>query len=70
MRWLVAVLVVVPVVLLAAGALTGRARVRCCTACDPRLDTRMRTAFEDPVPGPGHAERERPGGASRDWRGS
>jgi heme exporter protein D len=50
MRWIVAALVVAPVVLLAAGALTGRARVRCCTAADPRRDARMRAAFADGEP--------------------
>ena len=42
------VLVIVFLVLLAAGALTGRVRVTsCCAVADPRRDARMRGAFSE-----------------------
>jgi len=48
MRWLVVIVVAVPVLLVIAGALTGRVRARsCCAVTDPRRDLRMRWAFED-----------------------
>jgi Na+-transporting methylmalonyl-CoA/oxaloacetate decarboxylase gamma subunit len=43
-----AVLVLVFLVVLAVGALTGRVRGgSCCAAADPRRDLRMRDAFTD-----------------------
>ena len=57
MRWLVGGAVAVPMLLLAVGALTGRVRARsCCTVADPRRDTRMRGAFEQPPATRRHAE--------------
>ena len=44
-----AVVVALFLVLLLAGAVTGRVKVRsCCAVADPRADARMRAAFEDP----------------------
>ena len=34
-------------VLVAFGAVTGRIKIKSCCAADPRLDLRMRGAFED-----------------------
>jgi hypothetical protein len=46
MAWLFAAPLVVFLVVLAAGAVTGRVRTRsCCTPTDPRDDLRMRSAF-------------------------
>jgi hypothetical protein len=48
MTILLAVLVLVFLVVLAVGALTGRVRGgSCCAAADPRRDLRMRDAFTD-----------------------
>jgi hypothetical protein len=42
------ILLLAAVTLLAAGAVTGRVRVRsCCGIADPRRDLRMRSAFTD-----------------------
>lgn len=36
--------------MLVVGAVSGRVRVQgCCSIADPRLDLRMRGAFEDPA---------------------
>jgi hypothetical protein len=50
MTWVIAALVMVPVVALVFGAVTGRTRVSsCCSVADPTKDLRMRGAFgEDP----------------------
>ncbi len=49
MRFVLAGLVVGPMLLLAGGALTGRVRARsCCAAADPAHDLRMRGAFPGP----------------------
>jgi len=49
--YVVAVLVVLPVLALVAGALLGRVTLQsCCAPADPRCDLRMRAAFdEDPA---------------------
>ena len=51
MTYVVAVLVVLPVLALVAGALLGRVTLQsCCAPADPRCDLRMRAAFdEDPA---------------------
>jgi hypothetical protein len=47
-RYLLAALVILPVLVLVVGAATGRVRVRsCCAPTDPAKDLRMRGAFED-----------------------
>lgn len=47
MSYLIAAVVVAPVVALVYGAWRGRVRVRgCCTVTDPARDARMRGAFE------------------------
>jgi len=49
-RYLLAAIVVLPVLALAVGALTGRVRARsCCSIADPAKDLRMRVD-EPPVP--------------------
>ncbi len=50
-QYVIAVLVMLPVVALMAGALLGRVRLQsCCAPADPRTDLRMRAAFdEDPA---------------------
>jgi hypothetical protein len=46
MQYLIAVPLIVFVVALIVGALTGRVKVgTCCAASDPRRDLRMRDAF-------------------------
>ena len=48
MTYLLAALVVLPVIVLVIAALTGRANVRsCCSISDPANDLRMRGAFEE-----------------------
>ena len=50
-RYLLAALVVLPVLVLIVGAATGRVRARsCCAPTDPAKDLRMRGAFEDEGP--------------------
>ena len=46
-RYVVAVLVVLPVMLLVISALRGRAQMKACCPADPARDLRMRAAFED-----------------------
>jgi len=47
-RYLLAALVILPVLVLIVGAATGRVRARsCCAPTDPAKDLRMRGAFED-----------------------
>ena len=50
-QYVIAVLVVLPVVALVAGSLLGRVTLQsCCAPADPRTDLRMRAAFdEDPA---------------------
>ncbi len=50
MTWVIASVLMVPVVVLIFGAVTGRIRVSsCCSVADPSKDLRMRGAFgEDP----------------------
>jgi hypothetical protein len=45
--YVVAAVVMLPVVLLLAAVARGRARVRSCCAADPAKDLRMRAAFTD-----------------------
>jgi heme exporter protein D len=45
--YVVAAVVMLPVVLLVVAAVRGRARVRSCCAADPAKDLRMRAAFTD-----------------------
>ena len=46
--YVVAVLVMLPVLALVSGALLGRVRLQsCCAPADPRCDLRMRAAFEE-----------------------
>ena len=48
MTYLLAALVLLPVIVLVVAALTGRARVQsCCAPGDPMQDLRMRAAFHD-----------------------
>lgn len=48
MTYLVAAVVVLFLVVLVLGAVTGRVRTTsCCVPSDPRRDLRMRAAFED-----------------------
>lgn len=48
MTYLLAALVLLPVIVLVAAVLTGRARVQpCCAPSDPAKDARMRAAFQD-----------------------
>ena len=48
MTYVLAALVVLPVLILLMGALTGRVNVRsCCGVSDPAKDLRMRDAFTD-----------------------
>lgn len=48
MTYLLAALVLLPVIVLVVAALTGRARVQsCCAPSDPAKDLRMRAAFQD-----------------------
>lgn len=57
MALIVAVLLVAFLVVLVAGALSGRIRAAsCCSPADPRRDLRMRAAFEDEA-GPERRER-------------
>ena len=50
-RYLLAALVILPVLVLIVGAATGRVRARsCCAPTDPAKDLRMRGAFEDAGP--------------------
>lgn len=47
---LIGSVVCVFLLLLIVGAVTGRVRFKgCCSIADPRLDLRMRGAFEDPA---------------------
>lgn len=47
-QYLIGGVVIVFLVLLVLGAITGRVRSRkCCSVADPRQDLRMRGAFED-----------------------
>ena len=45
--YVVAAVVMLPVVLLVVAAVRGRAQVRSCCAADPARDLRMRAAFTD-----------------------
>ena len=47
LTYVVASLVVLPVLVLVVGALRGRAQVRGCCPADPIRDLRMRAAFDD-----------------------
>jgi hypothetical protein len=48
MRYLIAAPIIILMVLLAVGALTGRVRARnCCAPADPAADLRMRTVESD-----------------------
>lgn len=49
--YVLAALVLLPVLLLVIGALRGRVEVRSCCAADPARDLRMRAAFTEPPPG-------------------
>ncbi|WP_344305281.1 hypothetical protein [Nocardioides bigeumensis] len=50
MQYVIAVLVVLPVVALVAGSLLGRVTLQsCCAPADPRTDLRMRAAFDEDV---------------------
>jgi len=50
-QYLLAALVVAPVVVLVVGAVRGRVTVRACCS-DPARDTRMAGAFDDAASGP------------------
>ena len=53
-------LIVLSLVALVLGAVSGRVRLEsCCTPSDPSRDLRMRDAFEhdEPTAGPGDGER-------------
>lgn len=52
MQYLLAALVVAPVVVLVAGAWRGRVQVRTCCPADPSRDARMACAFEPEVTSP------------------
>jgi heme exporter protein D len=45
--YVVAVVAMLPVVLLLAAVVRGRAQVRSCCAADPARDLRMRAAFTE-----------------------
>lgn len=48
MEWVIASPVVLFIVFLVVGAVTGRVRMKsCCAKADGRSDLRMRGAFED-----------------------
>ena len=48
MTYVLAALVLLPVIALVVAALTGRARVEsCCAPSDPAKDVRMRAALQD-----------------------
>ena len=48
MQYVIGAFVVVFLLALVAGAVTGRVRSRwCCAVSDPRRDLRMRAAFDD-----------------------
>jgi hypothetical protein len=48
MAWVFAVPVVVFVVFLVVGSITGNVKMKsCCRIADPRCDARMRDAFSD-----------------------
>jgi hypothetical protein len=50
-QYVLGAVVVLFIVALVAGAVTGRVRMRgCCTVADPRRDLRMRDAFQDEAP--------------------
>ena len=52
MAYVVGGVVVLFLVALVVGAVSGRVRTTaCCTPADPRRDLRMRAAFEDEVSG-------------------
>lgn len=45
--YVIAALVVLPVVVLVVGAIQGRVAVRSCCAVEPERDLRMRAAFTE-----------------------
>jgi len=47
MVYAIGIVVAAFVVLVAFAAVTGRIKIKSCCAADPRLDLRMRSAFED-----------------------
>jgi hypothetical protein len=51
MRWVLAIIVVMPAVLLVVGAVRGRVQVRSCCAVDAAHDTRMIATAEPLVRG-------------------
>lgn len=52
MQYVLAALVLAPVVVLVVGAWRGRVQVRTCCPADPARDARMACAFEEPVTSP------------------
>jgi hypothetical protein len=52
MKWVLAIIVVLPAVALVVGTIRGRVRVRPCCAMDATSDLRMAPAFVDDAPVP------------------
>lgn len=50
MTFVLSAVVLVFLLVLLIGGLTGRVRASCCSAADPARDLRMRAAFEESDP--------------------